>query len=181
MSYTQYYCNEDNGMRLRSGKVINCLTTSTLLHEIKQAISFSHFGFNTKGERVTIITCFALQYILGVLEKFAEPIANDPCLFDFYKAILAKLPQLADDVKRKEKKIGEICTCSDFYPHFKKSHNKMLIKISKQRHANAESLNKLETLFNYFEKIRIYNEKKTTHALTILINKYNAKNVMSYL
>jgi hypothetical protein len=182
MSYKQYYCSEEQGMRLRSGKVINCFTTSTLARELKQAISYSYRSYKPNGEYTNIINCLSLQIILSVLEKYAEPIVNNSWLFEFNKSILIKLPQLADGVKQKATKIGEICTCRDFYPCFKRSHiNKTLIKLSSQNHTNAESINRLETLYNHFENARIYNERKTMHALIHLVNKYNARIIMSYL
>lgn len=182
MSYKQYYCNEDQGMRLRSGTVINCLKTSTFYRDYREAISYSTREYHRDRDYTENLYCLSLQAVLSVLEKHAESISNNPYLLNFYKMVLIKLPQFADGMK---KQYGEICKCCEtdtFWRNmWKKWHYKTLTKIVDQHHTNAETISRIETLYKYFEKIRIQNERKTIRALTTFVNEDCARTIMAYL
>lgn len=171
-------------MRLRSGTVINCLKTSTFYSDYMEAISYSTRKYHRDGDYTENLYCLSLQALLSVLEKHAESISNNPSLLNFYnyKMVLIKLPQFADSMKKKH---GEICKCCEtdtFWRNmWKKLHCKSLTKIVDQRHTNTETISRIETLYKYFEKIRIQNERKTMRVLTTFVNEDCARTIMAYL
>lgn len=182
MSYKQYYCNQDQGMRLRSGTVINCLSSSTFYSDYMEAISYSTRNYTRDGDYVQTLYCLSLQAVLSVLEKHKESIANNPSLIKFYKMALIKLPQFADDIKKHDKELCKCCETDKFWRDmWKHWRYKTLSKVVDQRHTNADTITRIETLYQYFENIRIQNEKQTMRSLTTFVNEDCARSIMAYL
>lgn len=182
MSYKQYYCNESQGMRLRSGTVINCLSSSTFYRDFMEAISYSTREYHRDGDYTQKLYCLSLQSVLSVLEKHADSIANNPSLTIFNKMSLTKLPQFADGIKKHDKEMCKFCETDRFWRNmWKKWNYNILTNILDKSHTNTETIARIETLYQYFEKTRIQNERKTMRALTTFVNEDCARTIMAYL
>lgn len=182
MSYKQYYCNESQGMRLRSGTVINCLASSTFYRDFMEAISYSTREYRRDGDYTQKLYCLSLQAVLSVLEKHAESIANNPSLLKFHKMALVKLPQFAGDIKKHDKEMCKCCETDRFWRDMWKTWRyKVLSKVVDQRHTNAESIERVERLYQYFENARIRKERQTMRALTTFVNEDCARTIMAYI
>ncbi len=182
MSYKQYYCNKTDGMKLRSGTVINCLASSTLLKDWEEAIKHTTYTY-IRDQNFTNqqLRCLSLNAVLMTLEKHSHSIIEEPNLFGFYQMALIKLPEFSDGVK----KHGMPCNCYEIkrvWGHIWKVNNyKMLPEISKNQHKTEEMIERIERLHRHFKLTMHKKERDTIEALTLRVNEDCAKHILSYM
>lgn len=78
-NHNQYYCNERNGMQLRSGTTINCLKTSNLYANFMLIAENDHYMYANYSK-----TCADAYCITEFLNMHREHIKTDPGLVEFY-------------------------------------------------------------------------------------------------
>ena len=117
-SFTQYFCNEDKGMKLRSGTVINCIKNTPLysdlralyenmplapLHEVDNGVyEFSSWKCHT---------CDAVINQLRFIERHHETLRNEASLLGLYRETRNTLRNWIDDIKSGNMK----CECWHYH------------------------------------------------------------------
>lgn len=114
--FTQYYCPREQGMILRSGKVINCIINSDLHEELENYINNkdkSDEDYMFHGSPCK--ECFIL---FDFLDKHHLAIRNDPHLSKIYYNMSARISMLIEKLRNPT----EFCCChqntSYRYPFF---------------------------------------------------------------
>lgn len=182
MSYKQYYCNEDQGMRLRSGTVINCFKTSALWIDYQEATSYTTYNYSRNGNMTTQnLHCTSLHAIITVLEKHINSITENPKLLNFYKMVPIKLFEFAEQMKNRP----DLCNCCNtdkFWKDMWKGWGyKILYKFVDQRHTNEETIQRIESLLQRYESIRIRQEREKIKILSNFANEDCARLILGYL
>ena len=83
IKYTQYYCSSDEGMKLKSGKRINCIENTELSHDFERIkydiypYEYSHYGK----------TCRSAFVMFEFFEKYYEILYDKPELKTLYYSI----------------------------------------------------------------------------------------------
>lgn len=172
MSYKQYYCNEDQGMRLRSGTVINCFKVSTLWRDYEEATSYSTYNYSRDGNMSTqTLYCTSLHAILSVLEKHIHSITENPKLLKFYKMVPVKLAQLAEQMKNRTDVVCNCCKTDKFWKDMWKAWRyNILYKFVDQQHTNEETIQRIERLLQRYKSIQTRQERAKMRVLTTCVN-----------
>jgi hypothetical protein len=78
-NHTQYYCNDSNGMKLRSGTTINCLKTTNLYANFMLMAEKEHFVYYNYSSVCADAYCLA-----EFLNLHRRRIKKEPGLVEFY-------------------------------------------------------------------------------------------------
>lgn len=114
--YTYFYCDEADGMRLRSGTTINHIKKTSLFEDLKalyykEAVSpfyeedIKDFAFNYCND------CFSIINLIRFLEKNHESLRTDAYLVNHYKEQLNNLNSLIEMIEKGNMK----CKCWHYH------------------------------------------------------------------
>lgn len=116
--FTQYFCNEDKGMKLRSGTVINCIKNTPLYPDLcdlyeNMPLAPLHDGDNGVYEFSSwrCHTCDAVINQLRFIERHHETLRNEASLIGLYREARNTLRNWIDDIKRGNMK----CECWHYH------------------------------------------------------------------
>jgi hypothetical protein len=100
MKFTQFYCSSEEGMRLRSGKIINCINNSELAQsaeKLKNKIIFYY------GEQ-----CGSIFKMLEFVEKYYHVLKNNKNVVPLYYSIGKNVEKIMLAIENSH----NICKCN---------------------------------------------------------------------
>jgi len=116
--YTQYFCNADKGMKLRSGTVINCIKNTPIypdLSDLYETLPLQplHEGDDGVYEFATYHcqNCFSIINQLRFIERHHETLRNEVSLHGIYLETLNILRDWIDDIESEQMK----CECWQYH------------------------------------------------------------------
>jgi hypothetical protein len=104
MSYTQFYCPRDQGMILRSGRVINCIE-NTKFYEDLYEFENGYAGY-TDEYAFHCIPCKEVFVLLDFMEKYYDILRSEKHLSKIYYSIPKRISTLIAKLGDQNK-----CTC----------------------------------------------------------------------
>lgn len=192
MSFKQYYCNQCEGMKLRSGTYINCCTSSDLWNDWFKIMETNKYGIYPHGNMN--VTCLTVHGIMSFLEKHKDTITEDPTFYKFYKTTLLKLDDFQRQMEEIYKKQNHTTTnkpfcecCSPFYYHrmeqWKKSKKTyaIILKHVNRTHDIETTLQAIKNMRKYFVKTMHKNDRETLKTLSVFVNGDCAGHIMRFL
>ena len=114
---TQFYSEKsDNGMVLRNGKIINCLSSTRLFNLLNIIVSDTYYvpkKYQLIKKKNCCMDCRMLNNFLYILQKFGNDITNHPRLNRIYNLCKDKTKQFIDELE--EDAIKHNCSCGELY------------------------------------------------------------------
>lgn len=116
--FTQYFCNEDKGMKLRSGTVINCIKNTPLYQDLSDlyenmSLNAVHEGeyheYNLSTWRCA--TCYCIINQLRFIERYHDNLRNETSLRGICQETRNTLRKWIDGIKRGNMK----CECWHYH------------------------------------------------------------------
>jgi len=111
-SFTRYYCKPCDGMRLRSGRVINCVKNDKRLTAYTEQLARV-----IKETSITNNKCKMLQTVFTLLEEYSDLFLDDVNFIDTHRVMSNKFSQFVVDFekyydsKTGKNKGGYFCKC----------------------------------------------------------------------
>jgi len=116
--YTQFFCNENKGMKLRSGTVINCIKNTPLYQDIadlyeNMPLQPLHEGEDGVYEFSTWLSsdCSSVINQLRFIERHHDTLQNNACLIGIYRETLETLRSWILGIKSG----GMKCNCWQYH------------------------------------------------------------------
>ena len=198
MSFKQYYCNKNEGMKLRSGTYINYCGSSDLWNDWFKIMETTKYGIYPRGTRK--ITCLTVQGVLSFLEKHKDTLTEEPTFYKFYKTILVKLDEFQHQTEEIYKKQNQTttttnkpfcgCCCSPFYYHrmeqWKKSKKSkknyaIILKHVNRTHEIETTLQAIKNMRKCFVNTMHKNDRETLKTLSRFVNGDCAGHIIQFL
>ena len=111
-SFTRYYYPRKDGMRLRSGRVINCLMNDKEFVNSCAQLQGVLYETNVSNNK-----CKLLQFMFGYMDKYQDLIVNDINFVDSHRVLRGKFEEFITtfedyyDSKTKKNKGKYFCRC----------------------------------------------------------------------
>ncbi|MEX0597793.1 MAG: hypothetical protein WD512_14975, partial [Candidatus Paceibacterota bacterium] len=115
--FTQFFCGTTEGMKLRSGTVINHIKNTPLFEDIVDLyenwpLRPSHDGERNEGSSNYCGDCFAIINRLRFIERHHETLRNEPNLLDMYQYELNELNNTILAMEGRK----NLCECWHYFP-----------------------------------------------------------------
>lgn len=114
MSFTQYYFPQEQGMTLRSGKVINCIINSDLYKDLNNMDN----GFAHEENVFYTSPCVEVFTLFEFLEEYYNVIRTDTHLSELYYSIPSRINKLISLLNDSNQQCHCNNTYCKYYPFF---------------------------------------------------------------
>jgi len=181
-SFTRYYYPRTEGMKLRSGRTINCM-----MNDYELVAFTRNLAIVMKETDVTRNKCKLLQTVFTFMEKYHELIINDPNFVNNHCILRKKFDEFVTtfedyyDNERKRNKGVYFCRCCPKEDASPEDMRKGVPEaFEKEVHCNEETRQKL-VKWSKFLKQPHRKYRKTHELMSTKLNQDIASYVMAYL
>lgn len=182
-SFTRYYYPRKDGMRLRSGRVINCLMNDKEFTTSNAELQGIIYETNISKNK-----CKLLQFMFGYMDKYHSVIVNDINFINNHRILRIKFDQFIStfeneyyDSKNKKNKGNYFCRCCPKQDASQEDIRKGIPEaFEKEVHGNEET-RQLLVKWSVFLK---QPHRKYREAHRVISNKTNqdiAQHIMGFL
>lgn len=181
-SFTRYYYPRNEGMALRSGRVINCM-----MNDYELMAFTRHLAIVMKETDVTRNKCKLLQTVFAFLEKYHELIINDVNFINNHRILRNKFVEFVStfqdyyDNERKKNKSVYFCRCCPKEDaSFEDIRKGVPEAFEREVHCNEETRQKL-VKWSTFLKQPHRKYRETHELMATKINTDIARHIVGYL